>query len=134
MYSNQREGQPGLKSELVMDNTTPPKDNQNPPQPADQPIPAAGAENTPPAGPAGDGIPAPDFEPSVPNLEIGQTTTINVWIEEARQLNRISLELSFNPNQIQVEDSDPDVDGIQIIPGALPTPAEVIENRVDVGD
>jgi LysM repeat protein len=74
------------------------------------------------------------FEPSVTDLEMGQTTTINVWIEEARQLNAIALELSFNPNQIQVDDSDLDTDGIQIIPGELPNPDEVIRNQVEVGD
>jgi len=87
-------------------------------------------EPTPQPTPAG--LPSVYLEPSVVNLTVGEMASVNVWIEAARGLNRFSLTLNFNSNYVQVEDADPGRPGVQIAPGTIPAPVEVIQNEVTV--
>ena len=106
------------------------------PQVVDAPTvtPIAVFDDTPTPAPTSQFPPSVYFEPSVLDLEIGQTANINVWIDDVRDLNSISLELGFNPAQLQIDDSIPDVDGIQIAPGQIPEPSEVNHNEITVGE
>jgi LysM repeat protein len=70
------------------------------------------------------------LEPSVLNLPLGGTATVNVWVDSAWHLNTLSLEMSFNPAYVQVEDADPAAQGVQIAPGRIPQPDQVLQNGV----
>jgi len=74
------------------------------------------------------------LQPSVINMAVGETTTVKVWVDGARRLNAILLELSFNPAYVQVEDADAETEGVQIAPGDVPQPVEVARNEVTVGE
>lgn len=84
--------------------------------------PAATAEGLPPSL---------YLEPAVVELGVGEMATVNVWVDGARQLNGILVELSFAPTLVRVEDADPGAEGVQIAPGRMPPPGQVMENRVD---
>ncbi len=71
------------------------------------------------------------LEPAVVELGVGETATVNIWVDGARQLNGILVELSFAPTLVGVEDADPGAEGVQIAPGRMPPPGQVMENRVD---
>jgi LysM repeat protein len=74
------------------------------------------------------------LEPSVTNLTVGGSAAINIWADSVAQMNGIALEMSFNPNYVQVQDANPDVEGIQIATGAMPQPDTVNNNEVTVGE
>lgn len=70
------------------------------------------------------------LEPSVVNLTVGETATVNVWLDGAQRLNSVLLELSFDPDYVQVEDADPTAEGTQITPGDIAQPVHVVQNQV----
>ena len=74
------------------------------------------------------------FQPSVANLAVGETVGLNVWLDGARQIAALRLELSFNPDYVQVDDADPATDGTQIAPGTVFDPLQAARNEVTTGD
>ncbi|MGD1996439.1 MAG: LysM peptidoglycan-binding domain-containing protein [Anaerolineae bacterium] len=105
-------------------------------EPAPSPTPIVVFEQSPPPTPS-PGVASPPsiyLEPATLNLMVGETQTVRIWIDEAWRLNGILLELSFNPNYLQVEDADPDVEGVQIEAGAIPEPVQVTRNEVAIDD
>lgn len=74
------------------------------------------------------------LEPSVVALPLGGTATVNIWADSLQHLNTLSLEMSFNPNYIQVEDAVPDAEGVQIAPGQIPQPDQILQNGVMTGE
>jgi len=74
------------------------------------------------------------LQPSVISLPVGETTTINVWLEAAREVNGLLLELTFDPQVVEVVDASPEASGIQIAPGAIPEAENVARNEVVVDD
>ncbi len=73
------------------------------------------------------------LEPSAVSLAVGQSATINVRLDGARQLNRIALEVSFDPACVGVEDADSAAEGTQVTPGTIPQPVHVSQNQVVPG-
>lgn len=74
------------------------------------------------------------LEPSAFDLAVGQTKTVNIWIDEAQRVNSVLVELSFDPTYVQVEDAEPDAEGVQIAPGEMPDPVEITRNEVTADD
>jgi LysM repeat protein len=79
-----------------------------------------------PAGP-----PTLRIEPSPVNLAVGETRLVQVWLENADRLHTIELQIEFEPRYVSIEDTDPAAAGIQVQPGIVPVPAQVIRNEVD---
>lgn len=106
-------------------------------EPSPTPLPTVSAsESTPePTAPSQPSRPPSVYlEPSVVTLSVGETATVNVWIEGAYRLNRFLLTMQFNPQYVQVEDADPVVEGTQIGLGTIPTPVEVAQNEVTMDE
>ena len=74
------------------------------------------------------------FQPSVINLVVGETATINIWADGMQRLHSIQLELSFNPDYVQVEDANAEIAGVQITPGDISQPIEITRDEVTVGE
>jgi len=72
------------------------------------------------------------LEPSVVSLGVGETAVVRLWIDSAQGVGSVLVELSFNPDYVQVDDADPAAEGVQISPGEIPAPAEVVRNEVTV--
>lgn len=88
----------------------------------------------PTAAPTPSGPPSVYLEPSVVSLSVGETATVNIWIEAAQRLNRFSITLSFDPDYVQIDDADSALAGIQIAPGTIPEPVQILQNEVQIGD
>lgn len=95
---------------------------------ATQVIPSAVPAEQPASGP---GVTALRVEPSVLDVEVGTTRLVQVWIDNANDLNGIELHIGFEPNYVQIEDALPGEEGVQVGPGVLPVPAQIEQNRVD---
>jgi LysM repeat protein len=70
-------------------------------------------------------------EPSVVNLAVGEARLVQVLLDNVEQLHTIELHISFEPGYVNVEDANPDVDGVQIGAGTIPVPAQVIQNEAN---
>jgi LysM repeat protein len=98
------------------------------------PTPAVAATTVPPptATPVIEGPTLLLLEPSVVlDFGIGETREVQMIIENVDGLNEIEVHVSFEPRYVNVDDSDPDADGVQVRPGDIPVPAQVIRNEVD---
>jgi LysM repeat protein len=99
--------------------------------------PAVAATTVPPtpaptATPAIEGPTLLLMEPSVVlDFGVGETRVVQMMIENVDGLNEIEVHVSFEPRYVNVDDADPDVDGVQIRLGDMPVPAQVIENQVN---
>jgi hypothetical protein len=72
------------------------------------------------------------MEPSVVlNFAVGETRQVQVKLQNIRGLHEIELHISFEPRTISVEDADAAAEGVQIEPGAFPTPARVVQNEAN---
>lgn len=89
---------------------------------------APSAPRPPSAGP-----PTLRIEPSPVDLAVGETRLVQVWLEDADRLHTIELQIGFEPRYVSVEDTDPAAAGIQVQPGIVPVPAQMIRNEVDNG-
>jgi LysM repeat protein len=69
--------------------------------------------------------------PESQQIDGGQTTRVDLLVEKAQDLWAIEIELQFNSLVLQVQDADPNAEGIQISAGDVPAPDFVAENRVD---
>jgi LysM repeat protein len=87
-----------------------------------------------PGGSSGEFPPSVYLEPAVLNLAVGETGAVNVWIDGAQGIATLSLELSFEPGAIQVEDADDEAAGVQLAPGDFLQPLQVARNEVTVGE
>lgn len=79
-------------------------------------------------------VPGPSrlsMNPLLVSLAVGETHLVQVWLDDVDGLHGIELHIGFEPLYVQVEDSDPNVEGIQIGAGIVPIPAQVIRNEVD---
>jgi len=71
------------------------------------------------------------MEPMViPDLVVGETRQVQIILENTDGVNEIEIHVSFEPRNINIVDADPATDGIQIQPGEIPQPAQVIQNEV----
>ena len=69
--------------------------------------------------------------PQATRLRVGDTTTLDLTIAQARKLYGIEIHLEFDPEAIEIVDADPAQEGIQLKPGTLPTPDLVVQNQAD---
>jgi hypothetical protein len=69
--------------------------------------------------------------PPTLRMRVRQTAQVSLMIDQVTNLYGIELHLRFDPESLQVLDANPDQDGIQIEPGALPSPDFVVLNSVD---
>lgn len=92
---------------------------------------------TPTLAPTETPTPAPEgptilrTNPSTVVLDAGETTLVEVWLDNAEQLHSIELHISFDPGYVRIDDADSNVEGTQISAGVMPVPAQVIQNEVD---
>jgi hypothetical protein len=63
----------------------------------------------------------------------GDSAAVSVWIEDVSDLYGAQIHLRFDPAVIQIQDADPDEDGLQVRHGSLLDPAQgfVAANRAD---
>jgi LysM repeat protein len=72
------------------------------------------------------------MEPSVVlNFGVGETRVVQMMIENVDGLNEIEVHVSFEPRYVNIDDGDPDKDGVQIRTGDIPLPTQVIQNEVN---
>jgi len=75
------------------------------------------------------------ISPPSQDLLIGQSTTVDIKIEQVTDLFGAEVHLSFDPAKLEVQDADPAVAGVQIEVGTFPDPAEgrgfVAQNLAD---
>ena len=64
-------------------------------------------------------------------IGVGSTTTIEIRVDNVSGLAAADVELRFNPSVLQVQDADPNREGIQIQPGNFPAPDFVAMNTAD---
>lgn len=78
-------------------------------------------------------LPAVYLLPPVTELTVGHTARVDVVLRSARPLESVRLELRYDPNSVQVVDSDPAVDGVQIAGSPLLERVSVNQVQVDEG-
>ena len=73
------------------------------------------------------------FRTDPPTLQIGegQVETVKIILENAQGVYGVDYQLTFDPNVVEVVDSDPDRDGIQMIPGDFIKPDFIVINLAD---
>lgn len=69
--------------------------------------------------------------PSSQEISVGMTTTVDVRIEDVTDLWAVELTLSFDPELLEVQDADPEQEGVQIQPGSFPYPDVILQNSAD---
>ena len=67
----------------------------------------------------------------LPGQEGTDAVTVAIRIENATRLYGVEVHLAFDPAHLQVEDADPDTEGIQIQAGDFPSPDFVVQNQAD---
>jgi LysM repeat protein len=70
------------------------------------------------------------LEPSSRQVNVNDVTAIEMRIDNAPNLIVANVRLKFDPAILQVQDSDPGKDGVQIQPGNFPPPEVVLFNVV----
>jgi LysM repeat protein len=90
------------------------------------------ASPTPTATPVIEGPTLLLLEPSVVlDFAVGETREVQIMIQNVDGMREIELHISFEPRYVNVEDADPGADGVQVRPGVMPAPAQVIQNEVN---
>ncbi len=69
--------------------------------------------------------------PATSQIGLSQTQTIEIRIDNVNGLAAADIELRFNAAVLQVQDADPNREGVQIQPGTFPSPDFVAMNTVD---
>lgn len=71
--------------------------------------------------------------PQVSTLDIGQgqVETVNFILEYAQDVYGLDVSATFDPAIVEVVDSDPAREGVQIIPGPFPQPDFLVRNIAD---
>lgn len=57
------------------------------------------------------------FEPESLSLNVGDTATLDIFVEDVTNLFGVEIKAQFDPGLLQVQDADPNTDGVQITPG-----------------
>lgn len=69
--------------------------------------------------------------PSVRNVIVGMTTTVDIAVQDAQGLFGVDLHLGFDPTIVRVVDMDAGLPGIQIEAGDFPPPDWMQDNTAD---
>jgi len=67
----------------------------------------------------------------LPGQEGADAVTVAIRIENATRLYGAEVHLAFDPARLEVQDADPDKEGIQIQAGDFPSPDFVVQNQAD---
>ena len=70
-------------------------------------------------------------DPPALNLTAGQTQTVTIVLQDAAEVYGIDVRASFDPALVEIVDSDPARDGVQMAPGLFPQPDFVALNAAD---
>ncbi len=71
------------------------------------------------------------IHPKVSTLKVGDTFTLEVLVENVPALVGIDIELQFDPTVLQAQDTDLNIEGIQVQPGEFLFPDFQMTNTVD---
>jgi hypothetical protein len=63
--------------------------------------------------------------------ESADAVTVAIRIENATRLYGVEVHLAFDPARLEVQDTDPDTEGVQIQVGEFPSPDFVVQNQAD---
>lgn len=72
------------------------------------------------------------LSPASAEVDVGNTTTVDIRIENVTNLYGAEVHLSFDPALLEVEDSDEDMAEVQVQPGSFLAPDFTAQNRVDL--
>ena len=67
----------------------------------------------------------------LPGQEGAEAVTVAIRIENATRLYGAEVHLAFDPARLEVQDADPDTEGVQIQAGDFPSPDFVVQNQTD---
>jgi hypothetical protein len=67
----------------------------------------------------------------LPGQEEADAVTVAIRIENATRLYGAEVHLAFDPARLEVQDADPDKEGVQIQAGDFPSPDFVVQNQAD---
>ncbi len=68
---------------------------------------------------------------TLPAQEGADTVTVAIRIENATRLYGAEVHLTFDPTLLEIQDADPDEEGVQIQAGDFPNPDFVVQNQAD---
>ncbi len=71
------------------------------------------------------------FVPDPAQLTVGGVGTVQLYLEGVDNLYGLEAHLTFDKNILQVQDDDPDRDGVQVAVGEIPYPDFIVQNMVD---
>jgi hypothetical protein len=80
-------------------------------------------------GQTGQTVVRPD--PLVFEVGIGQVKTLDILLENAVNVYGIDVRGQFDPQAVEMVDSDPAKDGVQMLPGSFPSPDFVVINATE---
>jgi LysM repeat protein len=61
-------------------------------------------------------------QPATQQLNVGDMGNLQIWIDNVSNLFGAEISVQFDPRFIQIQDTDPATDGVQIQPGNFPAP------------
>jgi len=67
----------------------------------------------------------------LPGQKGTDVVTLAIRIENATRLYGVEVHLAFDPTRLQVQDADPDREGVQIQAGDFPSPDFIVQNQAD---
>jgi hypothetical protein len=67
----------------------------------------------------------------LPGQEGSDAVTVAIRIENATSLYGVEVHLAFDPARLEVQDADPDTEGVQIQAGDFPSPDFIVQNQTD---
>ena len=72
------------------------------------------------------------IQPSSSDVDVDDTVTVDIKIEDVTDLYGVDVRLSFDPTLLEVQDADGNpANGVQIQAGSFPTPNFVVKNEAD---
>lgn len=70
--------------------------------------------------------------PATGSYAVGEAISVEVWVEEVIDLYGVDIRLAFPPDLLQVQDANPTLPGVQVIPRAdLLSPDLVVQRQAD---
>jgi LysM repeat protein len=71
------------------------------------------------------------FDPAPAQVTVGSVVAVQLRLENVENLYGIEVHLTFDKDVVQIEDDDPNRDGVQITSGEIPHPDFTVQNMVD---
>jgi LysM repeat protein len=74
------------------------------------------------------------LQPNPAPVVVGQTTAVQVFVENVTSLGGVGILLTFDPALLEVVDADAGVAGVQVTPGPFLTGGSVVTNTAELAD